>query len=438
MLISIKSPLYLHEVGRRSNNEDSIYPLPTVANEQDRLFVVCDGVGGSEKGEVASSLVCNLVPEFLANHPTQLIDKTFLEEMLSFIEQRLSSHVNANPQCKGMATTLTMLYFDERGATVAWCGDSRVYHFRGGEILFQTQDHSLVAEMVRRGELAEEEAESHPQKNVILRAISGADKPSKLDFDLLTDIQQGDRFLLCSDGVLEAFNSKELSVLNSNGMIDLYDMRDAIAIRCAERSRDNHAMYLLEVADVSGIAASTTGQHDTMPIQMPKEKVPTQKSVQQKEPGPNKMPAKEVSLSNESTEAKPKTSGNSNKAVLGLMGAALILTLTIGGLKMSELSSTSRYHEFLAMGNEQMERKQWNEAKISFQNAIEINPEDERAFDRLAEIRDRERQEFVEDSVAKAKQLLQVQDSLSFHASDSLHLDSMNLRDSKLDSTAFE
>ncbi len=410
-MVSIKSPLYLYEVGRRNNNEDSIYPLADRASADDRLFLVCDGVGGSEKGEVASALVCRHVPEYLAMYPIERFDRNYLDQMLTYVEAKLSEHIAENPQCKGMATTLTLLYFTESGANVAWCGDSRVYQFRGGQIKYETEDHSLVAEMIRRGELSEQEAETHPQKNVILRAISGSDKPSKLDFITLEDISAGDRFLLCSDGILEAFNSQDLCTLNNHGMMDIFDMRDAIAIRCAERSRDNHAMYLLEIEAVQG-AATAEPQKDAADV--------SKVSGATQEPGRVGTKTKELAQAQTAaSRAAAADKSNSSRAILGLIGAALILTFTIGGLKMAELSTDSEYNKYLAEGTEEMLNQDWPAAKISFQNAIELKPDDNRAFEQLEKIRKRERQIFVTDSIDKAREKME-RDSLLFGSSDSL------------------
>ena len=102
-----------------------------------------------------------------------------------------------------MATTLTMVSVGASGITLAHIGDSRIYQFRQGEIIYQTEDHSLVNSLVKLGKISKEEALTHPQKNVIIRAIQGSEHPTEADVVLLKDIQAGDYFFMCTDGVLE-------------------------------------------------------------------------------------------------------------------------------------------------------------------------------------------------------------------------------------------
>ena len=96
-----------------------------------------------------------------------------LNSILLRTELELDKIVAKNPEYKGMATTLTYLHLSPEGAIIAWAGDSRVYHIRDGKILFKTEDHSLVNQLVQAGQITEEEAAHHPQKNVILRAVIG-------------------------------------------------------------------------------------------------------------------------------------------------------------------------------------------------------------------------------------------------------------------------
>ncbi|OWY25457.1 serine/threonine-protein phosphatase [Sphingobacteriales bacterium UPWRP_1] len=253
MAIQIFAPAYLHEKGRRKNNQDSILPDAGTATTQNRMFMVCDGVGGSSKGEVASKMVCDLFHAFFNEHGTDHVDEQFINEALKYTEQQLTAYVQDNTDAANMSTTLTLLYFDDvrNRAVVAWCGDSRVYHIRNGEILFMSEDHSLVQELVKRGEISAAEAQTHPQKNIILRAVSGTDAPTKADVAILEKIQDNDYFLLCSDGILEGVDQRLLLTLLGKPNADVHAVRDQIMQFCLDNSKDNFSMYLVKVQSVT-------------------------------------------------------------------------------------------------------------------------------------------------------------------------------------------
>lgn len=249
MAIHIKPPVFLHELGKRKNNEDSIYPLANEANQSTRLFLVCDGVGGSEKGEVASMMVCSEMPKYFEQHENEPVNQEFINKALKYAESQMSGYKLTDTNAGQMSTTLTLLYLDEKtaSAVVAWAGDSRVYHIREGQILYETRDHSLVNELLKRGEITAEEALSHPQRNMILRAVSGADNPTRADVHYITDIQAGDYFVLVSDGILESVDNRILKTLLKKKNANLSYVCKQIKQMCAEYSRDNHTMYLLQI-----------------------------------------------------------------------------------------------------------------------------------------------------------------------------------------------
>ena len=181
MNITIGNPWAVSEKGGRLNNEDSIFPLPETANSNQNLFLVCDGVGGAEKGEIASSLACESFQTFFSTFREGEPNADFINKAIRYTEARFDDYVAIHPEAKGMATTLTMTFVGTTGITLAHVGDSRIYHFRKGEILFQTEDHSLVNSLVKLGKITHEEVTHHPQRNVIIRAIQGTDHPTEAD-----------------------------------------------------------------------------------------------------------------------------------------------------------------------------------------------------------------------------------------------------------------
>ena len=148
-----------------------------------------------------------------------------------------------------MATTLTMTFVGTTGITLAHVGDSRIYHFRKGEILFQTEDHSLVNSLVKLGKITHEEVAHHPQRNVIIRAIQGTDRPTEADVVLLDDIKAGDFLFMCSDGVLERLNNDELSDIFKH-LGGPEEIKNAITSACSGKTHDNFSFYIIPIQNV--------------------------------------------------------------------------------------------------------------------------------------------------------------------------------------------
>ena len=158
--------LSLHELGQRSNQEDSIYPALGQMIPDNDLFILCDGMGGHDCGEVASQTVSQAMSDFILEHPD-----TDFETALSAAYDALDA--KDNDAEKKMGTTLTFVKFDEGQCIVAHIGDSRVYQIRPSEkrIIYETRDHSLVNDLIACGELTPEEAKQSTQKNIITRAM---------------------------------------------------------------------------------------------------------------------------------------------------------------------------------------------------------------------------------------------------------------------------
>jgi len=237
------------QVGKRENNEDCFYPKQT-KDKVENLFMVCDGVGGADKGEVASNIACSAIAEYFKSNTNKQMDDTFIQQAVRQSEQGMRNFISQNPDSKGMATTLTLLYFRSDKAIIAHCGDSRVYQVRNGEIKYVTKDHSLVNELLATGFIkSEEDAKKHPKKNVITRALSGGKDHAEADTYLIEDLQNDDYFLLCSDGVLESLNDEDIQRLftKDNTLIKIID---EINILCAENSDDNYTAVIVRIDEV--------------------------------------------------------------------------------------------------------------------------------------------------------------------------------------------
>ncbi|MEZ4826483.1 MAG: protein phosphatase 2C domain-containing protein [Bacteroidia bacterium] len=251
MNIQIFPPQGLSETGGRPHNEDAIFPAPEKCTESDRLFIVCDGVGGANKGEIASQMVVEGFSRFFAqNPPPGPANEGYINHALRQTETQMSWYLSSHPECANMATTLTLLYLDSEGALVAWAGDSRIYQFRSGKCIFKSRDHSLVAELVKQGKITEEEAETHPRRNVILRAVKGSGgDATEVDVRRLSDIQPGDIFFLCSDGINEQWNEARLGELFGSA-IKPEQMKGRIKARSEGNTKDNFSCYLVQIQSI--------------------------------------------------------------------------------------------------------------------------------------------------------------------------------------------
>lgn len=212
MEIQLNKAYSFRQIGQRQNQEDARFPDLDVADNT--FFVVCDGVGGNEAGEVASNTVC----ESLGRNIWEMVTRgPFTNEVLARVLKLAYKDLKdvRNEECQNMATTMTMLVFHEGGVTMSHIGDSRIYQFRKGKgIYYRSKDHSLVQELVSVGQLTEEQARSHPQSNIITRCMS-ANREDDCPATTLstTDIKEGDIFLLCTDGVLSEITDTELTEL---------------------------------------------------------------------------------------------------------------------------------------------------------------------------------------------------------------------------------
>jgi PPM family protein phosphatase len=203
---------------KRTNNEDSAAVFET---ENGLLIVLCDGLGGNRGGEIASSLTVQSVYEYF----NSITEEDILDRIkLSVIEANkvLISKSENNTELKGMATTVEVLYLNNTHAYWGHVGDSRIYYVRGGKLKQITKDHSLVQKLVDDGFLTLKEAENHPNKNIIMRAMGDN---SELEVDtskLKLNASESIKFFLCSDGVTAVLRDYEIE-----NILNIYSMEEA-------------------------------------------------------------------------------------------------------------------------------------------------------------------------------------------------------------------
>jgi len=231
------------DTGRqRRANEDSLLA-------RSPLFVVADGMGGAQAGEVASRIA---VESFRHGLDDAAEPELALSALALAANSRIHELSHSNAEQAGMGTTLTAVYVGEREVAIAHVGDSRAYCLRDGELLRLTDDHSLVDELVRQGRLTPEEAVEHPQRSVITRAL-GPEGTVEVDTRSFR-ARAGDVYLLCSDGLTTMVGEAELkAVLLAHPRLG--DAGEAlIAAANAAGGRDNITVLLLRLEEVHATA----------------------------------------------------------------------------------------------------------------------------------------------------------------------------------------
>lgn len=236
------------DVGRiRSKNDDSAY----VGRH---LAVVADGMGGHAGGDVASaSTVLDMIHLDRDSYPDGA--EAVLADEIQTANSLLSELVHVNPKLAGMGTTVTALLLEGRRLHFAHIGDSRAYRLRNGKFEQISVDHTFVQRLIDEGRLRPEEAETHPHKNVLMRVLGDVDASPELDLDVL-DVEPGERWLLCSDGLNYVQGAVVEQVVRETK--DLADCAELlIELTLANGAPDNVTVVLLEIVEETGDGLST-------------------------------------------------------------------------------------------------------------------------------------------------------------------------------------
>jgi PPM family protein phosphatase len=222
---------------KRRGNEDSFVCRPP-------LFAIADGMGGARAGEVASALAAGALED--SNHGS---GERYLRGLIQEANRRVHERASSDASTSGMGTTMTVALVESDGnLTIGHVGDSRAYRLRGERLEQLTDDHSLVGELVRRGELSPEAAEVHPQRSVITRAL-GTD--ADVDVDTFSvETQAGDVYLICSDGLSDMVDAEAIERIVRDGREDLDGVARAL-VHAANRAggEDNITAILFELVE---------------------------------------------------------------------------------------------------------------------------------------------------------------------------------------------
>jgi protein phosphatase len=234
------SYIYSSRVGlKRTSNEDYVDIFEI---EDGLLGVVCDGLGGNNAGEEASKLGVATIHDYFIEHQEEEFRER-IENAVIIANRAIINAASQDSELRGMATTAEVLFIDKNSAYWGHVGDSRIYYLLENRLSQVTKDHSLVQKLLDNGHITQKEAENHPQKNIIMRALG-----DKLSVEVDTDVIQLEKmkrwkFLLCSDGVSNVFRQNELESLMKED--DLEKLSKALSATIEDRGAPDNYSYII-------------------------------------------------------------------------------------------------------------------------------------------------------------------------------------------------
>ena len=223
----------------RRQNEDKCY---IYADDERTIGIVCDGMGGANAGEVASAMAADIFARTLleGGHPPE--ERLGLEQA----NQEVYRYSVTHAECRGMGTTMVAVLILGLDAYILNVGDSRCYCVSAGSIRQMTQDHSLVEELVRAGTITPEQAKTHPQRNIITRAI-GTERRIAGDL-FIHRIRPGEQLLLCSDGLCNELTDRELLFGITDGPVE-HACQRLVSAALGKGARDNVSVVVIDLQD---------------------------------------------------------------------------------------------------------------------------------------------------------------------------------------------
>ncbi|RDH83834.1 MAG: serine/threonine-protein phosphatase [endosymbiont of Galathealinum brachiosum] len=219
----------------REVNEDSIISLPDI-----QLWAVADGMGGYEAGNVASNMIVKSLTEITNKSSlNEFVDS--VEDSLIDVNHRILEYADIMLDGRTLGSTIVTLAIKGHVGICLWAGDSRLYRFRNNNFIQLSRDHSQVEELVQQGFITPEEAEYHPDSNVITRAI-GASPEVYIDINVFS-VQLGDTFLLCSDGLYNMVSKDDIS--NTLSTLPLQDAVDSLIKQALDNGANDNVSVIL-------------------------------------------------------------------------------------------------------------------------------------------------------------------------------------------------
>ncbi|MGB1241705.1 MAG: hypothetical protein ACPG49_04235 [Chitinophagales bacterium] len=385
MNITINIPQFFNIDGKSGKNFNYLYPLSKGGNTDSRLFILSDGASGGNKGDASTLVTKSFEEYFIKKRPPKknTVGQLYMNDALRYVEGKVRNYVQVNPKERGIRSTVALLYFNDNDTvTIAWVGNSRIYHVRENQILSKTQDHTVNA--YRNGE-----------KIVVPRAISGIE-PAYLSLSIVKDIRPGDYLMMCSEGVVETLDDRNIRYLLSQGD-GSEGKNQAIANKikdlCRAHSYKGCGMLLLQ------IDRTAEGSIADMPVKSTATMVGDNIDT-----GPIRKKG--------SGFKKPTISKTSRNAILM---ALLILTVVALAFmyKFQQLKPEVVFEQQMIEAEELMKERQYEEAIALYQNSMSLVLKDTSVFGQVrSRIRQAEEQKMVgvADKLYKEGKLLKARD----------------------------
>lgn len=217
---------------KRGRNEDSLFVMP-----KEEIYIVADGVGGQNSGELASTMAVKGIAEYIKSNLLQGSEceeelQNYFLDCMRLVNGLIYEAAKQSPENSGMATTAVLVYLNKRTAYFVNIGDSRAYLYRSGQISQVTEDHTYVNELVKGGSITRAQAETHPQKNMITRALGGDDKVLPDFYRLETNKE--DVIILCTDGLYGEVTTGEICSLTAET-----SSMSTLSAKLVERANEN-------------------------------------------------------------------------------------------------------------------------------------------------------------------------------------------------------
>lgn len=240
MSIRIKQPEALYETGERELNEDFIFPLMNEASTEEKIFIVADGEGGAQAGDVGSKLLALTMAKYFQHPgPKGEVSQEFLDQALKISEGALSAHKDGHPEAKHMAMSMALLHLGDSKATLAWIGTARVYYYDSENSKLVNPENHIDQEVLGKQDL-----------------ITGSENPQKLNsFSIpASELNPGDFFLLVTDGVRDQLNESHLETLFTSSSVSTQQynpQRVAAEINdlIQNFTKDNYSAYIIQLDD---------------------------------------------------------------------------------------------------------------------------------------------------------------------------------------------
>ncbi|HEY5532533.1 MAG TPA: Stp1/IreP family PP2C-type Ser/Thr phosphatase, partial [Candidatus Anoxymicrobiaceae bacterium] len=234
----------------REINEDSVL-------EAGNLFAVADGMGGHQAGEVASDLALSLIGQYVEDNLGLVGGEKLVEKAVSSANASVHQKARSSAKYHSMGTTVTLLYREGDTAYIGNVGDSRTYLLRAGSLRRLTRDHSLVQALIDEGEITEEQARNHPQRNIIIRALG---LEPQIDVDVVSvKIEPGDEFLLASDGLTGMVDDAGIAGVLVENSEPVAAARALVDLALAAGGNDNISVVVVSIKESATVVPSHAG-----------------------------------------------------------------------------------------------------------------------------------------------------------------------------------